>query len=88
MAYVVSDQRTGQALTSCLDRRRADLLTFGFEQYAIRDDIGARNHYWHLGRLPLGAEHPYETGARRLLEAERDTLMARHLRNTENLRRD
>lgn len=78
--YVIANRRTGQALTSTVDRRRADLLARGFEQYAqhgaVRRDIGGVNHYWHTGRLRMGQPHPYEVGARVLLEAERDMLIA------------
>lgn len=76
--YVIANRRTGQGLTSCLDRRRADLLTLGFEQLSARDDLGGRDHYWHVGRPLWGWPHPYDLDARARLEAERDALIERH----------
>jgi hypothetical protein len=76
--YVIANRRTGQTLTSTTDPYRARLLACGFEQYsargAVRPDIGGVNHYCHVGRLRMGQPHPYEAGARRLLDAERDAL--------------
>lgn len=50
--YVIANRRTCNTLTSCLDRDRADRIARGFEQYvqqgAIRDDLNARDHYWHV----------------------------------------
>jgi hypothetical protein len=80
--YVIANQRTGQGLTSCLDRRRADLLMYGFEQLTARDDLGGRDHYWHVGRPLWGWPHPYDLDAKAKLEAERDQLIAAHRRNT------
>lgn len=79
MPYIISNPKTGVALTAVLDRGRAEQLTCGFEQHVVRDDIGARNHYWYLGRLGLGERHPYDEGARRILEAERDRLVDLYL---------
>lgn len=79
MPYIISNPRTGVALTATLDRVRAQQLTYGFEQYVMRDDIGARNHYWYLGRLRLGQRHPYDEGARRILDAERGRLVDLYL---------
>jgi hypothetical protein len=85
--YVIGNRRTVQGLTSCVDRHRADRIAFGFEQYAqrgaIRDDLGARDHYWHVGRPSWGWPHPYDLEARTMLEAERDALMAAYRRNTQ-----
>jgi hypothetical protein len=72
--YVIRDRMTGAALTSTTDGVRARALCAGFEQYSARDDLGARNYYWHIGRLPLGARHPYDETAHAMLAAERDAL--------------
>lgn len=74
--YVIGNRRTRQGLTSTIDKRRVQLLMFGFEQHTARDDIGAREHYWYVGRLRMGQPHPYEAQARQLLDAERDALIA------------
>lgn len=75
--YVIGNRRTGQGLTSCLDRRRADLLMRGFEQLSARGDLGGRDHYWHVGRPLYGWPHPYDLDAKAKLEAERDALIER-----------
>ena len=80
--YVIANRRTGQGLTSCLDRGRVHKLTCGFEQYAqrgaVRDDLGARDHYWHVGRPLWGWPHPYDLEAQARLAAERDALIERY----------
>jgi len=76
--YVIANSRTGQAVTSCTDRARAELLTRGHEALSIRHDLGARDHYWHVGRIPWGRSHPYDVEAGRLLEEERDRLIEWH----------
>lgn len=77
--YVIGNRRTKRSLTSCLDRARAERIAYGFEQYAqrgaIRDDLGGRDHYWHVGRPSWGWPHPYDLDAQAMLEAERDRLV-------------
>jgi hypothetical protein len=76
--YVIANRRTGQPVTSCLDRARAEQLCRGHEALSIRHDLGARDHYWYVGRIPWGGVHPYDEGAARWLAAERDALIERH----------
>ena len=80
--YVIANRRTGQGLTSCLSRHRADLVAAGFEQYtqrgAIRPDLNGNDHYWHVGRPSWGWPHPYDLDAAAKLEAERDALIEQY----------
>lgn len=77
--YVIANRRTGQNLTSCLDRARADLLMRGFEQFTARDDLNGRHHYCHVGRPSWGWPHPYDLDARAMLGAGRDELVRQYL---------
>jgi hypothetical protein len=76
--YVIANRRTGQSLTSCVSRRRADLLMMGFEQLSFRHDLGGRDHYWHVGRPLWGWPHAYDVDAQAKLDAERDELIERY----------
>lgn len=79
--FVIANRRTGQSLTSCVSRARADLLMCGFEQLSARDDLNGRDHYWHVGRPRWGWPHAYDLDAQARLAAERDELVAEYLRN-------
>ncbi|GAA1281188.1 hypothetical protein [Saccharothrix xinjiangensis] len=74
--YLVANRLDNSLTTSTTDRAHAERVCAGFEQLHVRRDIGAANHYWHLGRPRLGQPHPYDAEERARLRAELARLIA------------
>lgn len=60
---LVTNRISGKTVTRTTDHQVTERVTVGFEQLRIWPDTGVTNYYWHLGRLRLGEQHPYNEGA-------------------------
>lgn len=64
----VRDTRTGRAVSWGTDHQRMHEIAATRPHLVAVEDRAASRFYWYLGKLPMGAVHPYDLEAQRYAE--------------------